>query len=50
MDGIQTPFTKMIGLRYPIIGAPMFLISYEELAVAVSEAGGLGTVPLPNFR
>jgi nitronate monooxygenase len=28
----------------------MFLISYEELAVAVSEAGGLGTVPLPNFR
>ena len=28
----------------------MFLISYEELAVAVSEAGGLGAIPLPNFR
>lgn len=50
MDGIETSFTRMIGLRYPIIGAPMFLISYEELAVAVSQAGGLGTVPLPNFR
>ncbi len=40
----------MIGIRYPIIGAPMFLISYEELVVAVSDAGGLGTFPLPNFR
>ncbi len=40
----------MIGVRYPIIGAPMFLISYEELVVAVSEAGGLGSFPLPNFR
>lgn len=40
----------MIDVRYPIIGAPMFLVSYEELAVAVCEAGGLGTIPLPNFR
>jgi nitronate monooxygenase len=28
----------------------MFLISYEELAVAVARAGGLGAIPLPNFR
>lgn len=47
---IQTDFTDMINVRYPIIGAPMFLVSYEELAVAVSEAGGLGTIPLPNYR
>jgi len=40
----------MIDVDYPIIGAPMFLISYEELTVAVSEAGGLGAFPLPNFR
>jgi len=50
MNKICTAFTKMIGIRYPIIGAPMFLISYEELVVAVSQAGGLGTFPLPNFR
>jgi len=50
MDRICTTFTEMIGVRYPIIGAPMFLISYEELVVAVSEAGGLGSFPLPNFR
>ncbi|MBW1681927.1 MAG: nitronate monooxygenase [Deltaproteobacteria bacterium] len=40
----------MIDVNYPIIGAPMFLISYEELAAAVAEAGGLGAIPLPNFR
>jgi len=40
----------MIDVEYPIIGAPMFLVSYEDLAVAVAEAGGLGTFPLPNYR
>ena len=50
MESIETPFTRMLGVDHPIIGAPMFLISYEELAVAVSKAGGLGAIPLPNFR
>ena len=50
MSRIKTVFTEMLGISYPIIGAPMFLVSYEELAVAVSEAGGLGTIPLPNYR
>lgn len=40
----------MMGVAYPIIGAPMFLISYEELVTAVATAGGLGALPLPNFR
>lgn len=47
---ISTPFTAMLGIDLPIIGAPMFLVSYEELAIAVSEAGGLGMFPLPNYR
>jgi nitronate monooxygenase len=46
---IETAFTRMMGIRYPIIGAPMFLVSYEELAIAVAKAGGLGSIPLPNF-
>lgn len=50
MKKIQTEFTEMIDVAYPIIGAPMFLLSYEELVIAVAEAGGLGAVPLPNFR
>ena len=50
MTGIKTEFTQMMGVAYPIIGAPMFLISYEELVTAVATAGGLGALPLPNFR
>lgn len=41
---------EMLGIKYSIIGAPMFLVSYEELTIAVSEAGGLGMFPLPNYR
>lgn len=44
-----TEFTQMIGVEYPIVGAPMFLVSYEDLTVAVSEAGGLGAFPVPNY-
>ena len=47
---ISTEFTAVMGIRYPIIGAPMFLVSYEELVVAVCNAGGLGMLPLPNYR
>jgi nitronate monooxygenase len=50
LPGIPTTFTEMLNIKYPIIGAPMFLVSYEDLAIAVSEAGGLGTIPLPNYR
>lgn len=50
MTTIQTPFTRLLGINYPIIGAPMFLVSYEDLVVAVSEAGALGAFPLPNYR
>jgi len=50
LSGASTAFTRLLKIKYPIIGAPMFLVSYEDLAVAVSEAGGLGTIPLPNYR
>jgi nitronate monooxygenase len=50
MAKIETEFTRMIDVDYPIIGAPMFLLSYEELVIAVARAGGLGAIPLPNFR
>lgn len=47
---IPTSFTEMFGIRYPIIGAPMFLVSNVEMVVAISEAGGIGTTPALNFR
>lgn len=47
---IETDFTKLLGIRYPIIGAPMFLVSNEDMVVEVSEAGGIGVFPALNFR
>ena len=50
LDQIKTPVTEMLGIRYPIIGAPMFLVSNEAMVIAVSEAGGIGTFPTLNYR
>jgi nitronate monooxygenase len=46
----ETAVTRMLGIRYPIIAAPMFLISNEDMVVAVGEAGGLGAMPALNWR
>jgi nitronate monooxygenase len=50
MTTIRTPLTELLGIRYPLIAGPMFLVSNVELVVAVSEAGGLGAFPALNFR
>ena len=50
MDTISTKFTELVGCRYPIIGAPMFLVSNVEMVVAISEAGGVGSFPSLNYR
>ncbi|TGN11130.1 NAD(P)H-dependent flavin oxidoreductase [Leptospira ilyithenensis] len=47
---INTPITEMLKIDLPIIAAPMFLVSYPELVVAVSEAGGIGCFPSLNYR
>jgi len=41
---MHTRLTQAFGLRYPIVSAPMGLISGGRLAAAVSAAGGLGLV------
>lgn len=38
-------FTDVFGVRLPIIQAPMAGASDAEIAIAVSEAGGLGSLP-----
>jgi nitronate monooxygenase len=40
---LKTRLTDMLGLRYPIISAPMARMSGGRLAATVSAAGGLGT-------
>ena len=50
MKSIETPFTRMMKIKLPIIGAPMFLVSNANMVVAISEAGGIGTIPSLNYR
>lgn len=50
MKKIETAFTKMLNIQYPIIGAPMFLVSNVEMVTEISEAGGIGTFPSLNYR
>jgi nitronate monooxygenase len=47
---IQTDFTKLLNINYPIIGAPMFLVSNEDMVVEISEAGAIGAFPALNYR
>lgn len=47
---LSTSFTKLLGLHYPIIAGPMFLVSDPPLVSAVSEAGAIGGMPSLNWR
>jgi nitronate monooxygenase len=50
LQSIDTPITRMLGIRLPIIAAPMFLVSNVDLVVAVAEAGGIAAFPSLNYR
>lgn len=47
---IKTPFAELMKVDFPIIAAPMFLVSNTDLVTAASEAGGIGTFPALNYR
>lgn len=47
---IQNTFTQQFGIRYPIIMAPMFLVSNEPLIRAAMENEIAGVFPSLNFR
>jgi len=41
---LKTPITEMFGIKHPIVNAPMGPFRTTELAIAVAEAGGIGTI------
>ena len=41
---IKTRITEMLGIEHPIVQGGMQNVGYAELASAVSNAGGLGTI------
>lgn len=50
LDPIKTKFTELLGCDYPIIAAPMFLVSNEAMVSEASNAGGIGATPSLNWR
>ena len=44
MERIDNRVTRLLGVRYPIVQAPMGWIARAQLASAVSNAGGLGVI------
>jgi nitronate monooxygenase len=46
---IKTRITELFGIEYPIVSAGMGGVALAELAAAVSNAGGIGTIALAGF-
>ena len=44
MSRLDTPLASLLGVRFPIVQAPMANVQPPGLAAAVSNAGGLGTI------
>ncbi len=49
-EKITTAITEMFNLDYPILSAPMFLVSNQSMVEASAHAGGLGCFPALNYR
>ncbi len=47
---IQNDFTRLLNLRFPLVMAPLFLVSNEEMIIQAIEAGILGCFPSLNYR
>ncbi len=47
---MKTALTEMLKIDFPIIMAPMFLVTNTEMMVAASEAGITGCIPALNYR
>ena len=43
---LKTRLTELFGVEYPIVSAGMGGVALAELAAAVSNAGGIGTIAL----
>jgi nitronate monooxygenase len=49
-EKITTPLTEMLGIKYPIILAPMFLVSDEKVSIEALKAGIAPCIPALNWR
>ncbi len=50
MAKIDTALTRMLDIDYPIIMAPMFLVSNTAMVIEAAKAGITGSIPALNYR
>lgn len=46
---ISTPLTEMLNIQYPIIMAPMFLVSNTKMVIEATHSGITGAIPALNY-
>ncbi|MCC7332896.1 MAG: nitronate monooxygenase [Flavobacteriales bacterium] len=46
----KTMLNELLGTKYPIIMAPMFLVSNPEMIIAAGKSGISGAIPAHNYR
>lgn len=49
-DLSQLALCKLLHIQYPIIMAPMFLVSNDKMLIAASKCGIAGAIPALNYR
>lgn len=47
---VDTALTRMLGIDYPVIMAPMFLVSNAKMVIEAAHAGIAGSIPALNYR
>jgi len=47
---MQTKLTKLLNIKYPIIQAPMFLVSNTTMVIEAMKSGIAGCIPALNYR
>lgn len=47
---MQTAITKLLNIEYPMIVAPMFLVSNDQMVIEACKFGATGSIPSLNYR
>lgn len=50
MDKSKLSLREILGIKYPIIVAPMFLVSNEAMIIAACNSGATAAIPALNYR
>src|SRR5688572_10857574 len=50
MEKIETALTRMLNIKYPVIMAPMFLVSNTRMVIEAAKHGITGAIPALNYR